>query len=230
MRRIKFFYWIIFPGFFTIFSCSKSNFSYPTGTVGISKIVYFPIISINGPRYTAVVQGSAFNDPGAAAILNGDTTAYTVTGNPGPVSTGTPGVYTLTYTSSNAQGYTASDWRIVVVIPASVASDPVVSTNDFSGVYLRVATGVTSTWTKIGTGVYTVENPGGATAGVGNIAIAVNFSGNIVSIPSQYDPNFGATISTSSETYNAAASPITYSWVFNDAPTYGSSLRTFTKQ
>ena len=229
MRSVKPLYVIIII-LCTAAGCNKSNFNYPTGSVGISKIVYFPTISINGSRYVAVAQGSTFTDPGAAAILNGDTTSYTTSGNPGPISTSTPGVYTLTYTAANAQGYTATDWRIVVVIPASVASDPIASRNDFSGVYLRAATGVTSTWTKIATGVYTVENPGGAAAGVGNIAIAVNFSGNTVTIPSQYDPNFGATISTSSETYNAAASPVTYSWVFNDAPTYGSSLRTFTKQ
>lgn len=215
---------------FLIISCNKKDdFNYPPGTVGISKIIYFPLISIKGSRFLTITQGGSFVDPGVTATLNGDTTNYTITSSPAALDPNTPGVYTLTYTAKNAQGFTASDWRMVVVVPSSVASDPIASKNDFSGTYLRAVTGVTSTWTKIATGVYIVENPGGAAAGAGNLAIVVNFSGNTVSIPSQLDPYFGGTISTSSETYNTAATPVTYSWVFN-APNYGTSLRTFTKQ
>ena len=211
-------------------SCNKKdNFNYPPGTVGISKIVYFPSVSTKGTKFFTLIQGATFTDPGVTATLNGDSTAYTTTSSPAALDPGTPGVYTLTYTAMNPQGFTASDWRMVIVVPASAASDPLASKNDFSGTYLRAATGVTSTWTKIAMGVYTVENPGGASAGVGNLAIAVNFSGNTVSVPLQLDPYFGGTVSTSNETYNAGATPVTYSWVFN-APNYGTSLRKFTKQ
>jgi hypothetical protein len=213
----------------TLASCNKSNFNSPAGTVGISKIVYFPLIQIKGDRFLTLTQGGSFTDPGASATLNGDTTSFTVSGSPGSVDPNTPGVYTLTYTAKNQQGFTATDWRMVVVVPTSVGSDPIASTNDFSGTYLRAATGVTSTWTKIATGVYMVENAGGASSGKGNLVIAVNFSGNTISIPAQADPYYGGTVSSSSETYNASATPVTYSWVFH-APNYGTSLRTFTKQ
>lgn len=213
-------------GLVIISSCNKKDdFNYTDGTVGISSIVYFPIIATKGNRIIAVTQGSTFTDPGATATLNGATTTYTTTPT---VNTATPGIYTLTYTAKNAQGFTATDWRMVVVAPTSVASDPVASTNDFSGKYLRAATGVTSTWTKIATGVYTVENAGGATSGVGLLVVAVNYSGNVISIPTQTDPYYGGTVSSSGAAYTKST-PAQYSWVFN-ASGYGTGVRTFVKQ
>lgn len=201
-------------------SCNKSSdFNYPPGTVGISKIVYFPSVSIIGERLTIIPQGASYTDPGVTSILNGQAVTPTISGTVDP---GTPGVYVITYTASNPQGFTASDWRTVVVIGSDVAG------NDFSGTYLRAATGVTSTWTKDSTGVYTVENPGGAGVGAGETVIAVNYTGSMIAIPQQISVDYGE-VSSSSETYNATALPITYSWIFH-AGGYGTSLRTFTKQ
>lgn len=202
------------------FSCNKgTDFNYPTGKVGISTIVYFPVVSIIGNRLTIIPVGSSYTDPGVTSTLNGQAVTPTITGSVDPT---TPGVYVINYTASNPQGYSASDWRTVVVIGNDVAA------NDFSGTYLRAATGVTSTWTKDSTGVYTVENPGGAGVGAGETVIAVNYTGSMISIPQQISPDFGE-VSSSSETYNATASPVTYSWIFH-AGGYGTSLRTFTKQ
>jgi surface protein with Ig-like domain len=201
-------------------SCNKgSDFNYPAGTVGISKIVYFPLVSTIGARLMIIPQGSSFTDPGVDATLNSQPVTPTITGSVDPT---TPGVYVINYSASNPQGFSASDFRTVVVIGTDVAA------NDFSGTYLRAATGVTSTWTKDSTGVYTVENPGGAGVGAGETVIVVNYSGSLISIPQQISPDFGL-VSSSSETYNATASPVTYSWIFH-AGGYGTSLRTFTKQ
>jgi Domain of unknown function (DUF5011) len=201
-------------------SCNKgSDFNYPAGTVGISKIIYFPAVSIIGNRLIIIAQGSAYTDPGVTSTLAGANVTPTITGTVDPT---TPGVYVINYSASNPQGYSASDWRTVVVIGSDVAA------NDFSGTYLRAATGVTSTWTKDSTGVYTVENPGGASVGAGETVIAVNYTGSMISIPQQISPDFGE-VSSSSETYSATASPVSYSWIFH-AGGYGTGLRTFTKQ
>jgi hypothetical protein len=181
-----------------LFSCKKDDFNYPEGTVGSSKIVYFPLISTNGEKVVAIEEGNDYTDPGATASLNGVTAEYTTSQT--ITSSTAPGVYTITYTAANEQGFTATDWRMVVVTPSSVISDPVVGANDFSGTYLRAATGVTSTWTKIGTGVYTVENPGGS-SGVGLLVVAVNYSGNTISIPEQTAPDFGGSVSSTEVTY-----------------------------
>jgi surface protein with Ig-like domain len=200
-------------------SCNKTDFNYPAGTVGISKIVYFPLVSTIGDHLVILPLGGTFTDPGANATLGSQTVKPTVTGSVDP---NTPGIYSITYTAANPQGYSASDFRTVVVIGSDVAS------NDFSGTYVRAATGETSTWTKDSTGVYTVENPGGASAGEGETVTVVNYTGSLIAIPEQVSPDFGV-VSSSSATYNATSSPVSYSWIFH-AGGYGVSLRTFTKQ
>jgi len=138
-------------------------------------------------------QGGTFSDSGATAIVNGASVQYTVTGSVDP---NTPGVYMLSYSAqSTPPGYSSSDWRTVVVIGSDV------SANDFSGTYLRSATGITSTWTKTAEGVYSVENPGGATVGVGLKVIAVNYTGTKITIPQQISPDYGQ-VSSASESYN----------------------------
>ena len=204
----------------TMLSCNKDNFNYPAGKVGISTIVYFPAIAINGDRLTIITLGQSYTDPGATATLGSSTASYTTTGS---VNVNTPGVYGITYTAVNSQGNAVSDWRTVVVIGNDVTA------NDFSGTYARTSNGVTSTWTKTGNGIYSVENPGGAGVGVGETVIAVNYTGTKITIPRQIAPAFGSEVSSSNETYTATPSPATYSWVFHNAA-YGTSLRTFVKQ
>jgi hypothetical protein len=129
----------------------------------------------------------------------------------------------VVYTATNPQGFSATDWRTVVVIGNDVAA------NDFSGTYLRAATGVTSTWTKTASGVYTVENPGGAGVGAGLQVIVVNYTGIQISIPQQESADFGGLVSSEDETYTLTPPPPQYSWIFH-ATNYGTSLRTFIKQ
>jgi hypothetical protein len=203
-----------------VLSCKKQNdFNYAPGTVGISKIVYFPSIAIKGDRLIILNEGGTYTDPGVTALLNGNSTQYSTAGS---VNTSMPGVYVLSYTAVNPQGFSASDFRTVVVIGNDVAG------NDFSGTYARTSNNVTSTWTKTSNGVYTVENPGGATSGVGDTVTVVNYSGTSgIAIPQQIAPAVGQ-VSSSNASYSLTPSP-QYSWVFN-AGGYGTSLRTFIKQ
>src|SRR5947209_5162467 len=152
-----------------ITSCNKTDFNYPEGTVGRSKIIYYPQVTTQGQQLMIINQGSTFTDPGVNATINGQPTQYTTTGS---VNTNNAGVYNLTYTAQNPEGYTASSTRTVVVVGNDVAS------NDFSGTYMRYSGGApfgqTSTWTKTGNGTYTVDNPGGAATGYGYKVTAVN--------------------------------------------------------
>ncbi len=222
MKNISFF---LFPFSFLLFlicSCNKETIVDTPTQVGISKVAYYPSITINGPKFVALTEGTAYTDPGATAMLNGDTTSYT-TSMTIDASTAS-GVYTINYTATSPDG-SNSDQRIVVVVPASVVADPVIIANDYSGTYLRAATGVTSTWTKLYTGVYTVENPGGS-SGVGLLVVATNYSTNNIQIPVQDSPFFGGVVSSSATTYDP---PGTYTWVYF-APGYGTGPRTFVKQ
>lgn len=202
-----------------LFSCNKEpDFNYPPGTVGSSKIIYFPSVQTIGERTIYLKQDDPYTDEGANAILNGAPIDYTTNIT---VNTSVPGVYDIEYSATNAEGYTATDWRTVVVIGNDVAN------NDFSGTYLRPGF-ATSTWTKTGNGIYTVENPGGATTGVGLTVVAVNYTDDQIAIPHQISADFGE-VSSADEEYNASDNPVTYYWAFF-ASGYGTQIREFIKQ
>lgn len=201
-------------------ACNKEpNFNYPDGTVGISKITYFPLLSLKGSAYIAVAKGSAYTEPGINATANGATIPFTTSGS---VNVNTPGIYSLTYTATNADGFSASIRRTVIVY----STDASAAANDLSGKYLRAATGQSATWTKLAPGVYLVDNPGGA-AGVNLQVIAINPTGFTVSIPSQISSDGNTSSSTNFNYVNG--NPPSYTLVFNN-PTYGTSVRSFVKQ
>lgn len=202
---------------FTI-SCNKDTNDYPPDTVGESRVIYFPSVATKGEKTIILKQGDSYTDEGADAILNGEPVDYTTDVT---VNTAVPGVYDITYAAQNEQGYSATDWRTVVVIGDDVKN------NDFSGTYQRPDF-ATSTWTKIGDGIYEVENPGGATTGIGLKVMAVNYTGNEIAIPHQISPDFGE-VSSSDEEYDASANPVKYFWAFY-ASGYGTQVREFDKQ
>jgi Domain of unknown function (DUF5011) len=212
------FFWILFQAA----SCNKETIVDTPYQVGISKVAYYPSIKINGAKFVSITEGKTFTDPGATAMLNGDTISYTTSLT--ITSTTPPGVYTINYTATSPDG-SNSDQRIVVVVPASVVVDPVIIAHDYSGIYLRAATGVTSVWTKLSTGVYIVENPGGS-SGVGLLVVATNYSSNNIQIPEQDSPYFGGVVSSTETTYDP---PGDYTWIYF-APGYGTGKRSFEKQ
>jgi hypothetical protein len=221
---IKFFCFLLSIALFQ--SCSKEpTYDGTDDRVGSSKVVYFPTVSIKGDRLMIIDQGTAFTDPGVTAELNGQPTQAPVSGT---VNVNTPGVYVLEYTATNPEGFTASDWRTVVVMSNSAQ----VTNNNFAGTYVR-DNGVSVFWTKKGRGVYEVDNPGGAGVGVGFLVTLVNYEGNKISIPQQlaFDPSIGGlnTVSSASEVYNASASPVTVKYAFL-AGGYGTQVRNFVKQ
>ena len=204
-----------------ILSCNKQDFNYPDGTVGISKITYFPIITVNGAAYFPVAKGTAYVDPGVTATGAGASIPVTTSGT---VNINVPGVYTLTYTAVNSDGFPATATRTVVVYSTDVTAQ----SNDFSGSYLRAATGASAIWTKIAPGVYTIFNPGGA-VGTNLTVVAINPTGYTISIPSQLAG--GATTSSASESTVPGAPGTLASYkmqILN--PGYGTSVRSFVKQ
>jgi hypothetical protein len=200
-----------------VFSCKKADFNYPEGYVGSSKITYFPELTTKGSRLTIVNQGSTYTDAGATATVKGAPATYKSTGT---VNTAVPGIYRIDYSAVNEDGFAATDFRTVVVMGSDVPAS-----RDFSGTYGRVGFSQTSTWTKIGTGVYKVKNPGGAV--LADEVTAVNYTGNLIAVPLQLT-SVGE-FSSKGGTYNLTAVPPQYSWTIVNAG-YGTAVRTFIKQ
>jgi hypothetical protein len=203
-----------------ISSCSKDPIISTADRVGISKVTYYPIITLTGNSIIAIANGTAFTDPGVKATA-GTSDVPVITS--GTVDTNTDGVYTLTYSSTNKDGFSSTAARTVVVYTTDAGAEA----NDLSGSYLRAATGELAIWTKIAPGVYTVQNPGGATVGRSLVVVAINPTGLTILIPEQKASD-GSLSSSSNESYTNS-NPPAYTWKFLN-PGYGTGLRTFVKQ
>jgi hypothetical protein len=203
-----------------ISSCSKDPIISTADEVGTSKVTYYPSITVNGDRIMAVAQGGAFTDAGAKATAGSADITVDVSGT---VNTAVADTYTITYTATNQDGFSVTDYRTVVVY----ATDPDAAAHDLSGSYLRAATGELAIWTKIAPGVYIIQNPGGAAAGEDLFVAAINHSDFTISIPTQHATD--GTVSSSSDEVYTDANPAKYEWKFLN-PNYGTQLRTFEKQ
>lgn len=202
-----------------IYSCNKDDFNYPEGYVGTSKVTTYPSVTTKGNKLTIINQGATYTDAGATVKVGEDDAEYVTKGS---VNAATPGIYILSYDASNEDGFSASDSRTVVVM--STGSD--ISGNDFSGTYNRyvdgAANGQSSTWTKIGNGIYKVKNPGGAV--LEDEITVVNYSGNNIAIPLQ-STSVGD-FSSKGGLYNPASNSFTWSIVNGG---YGTAVREFRK-
>jgi len=200
-------------------SCKKDTINNTADKVGISKVTYFPILTMSGDNIIAVEMGSAFTDPGATAKAGESDVPVTATGS---VNTSNPGVYTITYSAVNADGFSATTRRTVAVYSTSADA----ASHDLSGDYARTSNGSIASWTKIAPGVYKVFNPGGA-PGTNLTVIVFNPTGYQIFIPEQVASD-GSVTSSTNESYTNSTPP-QYSWKIVN-PGYGSGQRTFVKQ
>lgn len=130
-------------------SCKKEEIISTETQVGHSTVTYFVDLTLNGDPSMALTKGGTFTDPGATATENGKSVTVTVDGT---VDVNTAGVYVLTYSAKNKDGFSKSVSRTVVV-----ASGTEVPGTDMSGQYSGVSPLIANV-TKIGNGIYYMDN------------------------------------------------------------------------
>ena len=86
-------------------------------TEGVTRVTYYPTITLEGPTYVTIDLGSSFTDPGFTATMNDEdiSSQVEVTDN---IDSSKPGLYTVKYSFTNPDGIPASATRYVVVAPA----------------------------------------------------------------------------------------------------------------
>ncbi len=131
-------------------ACNKDPIVSNDEMVGISKITYYPNFEVTGGGNISLVVGTTFTDPGVKASAGGADIPVVTTGS---VDASTVGYYTLTYTATNKDGFSASTSRNVFVIPS--AELPGV---DLSGSYMTTGGTPNATVTKVAPGVYFTDN------------------------------------------------------------------------
>lgn len=96
-------------------------------SAGVTKITYYPVLTLNGDATMYVDKGAAFTDPGCAGEMNGEDISSQIKVS-GSVDTSKSGIYTLTYSATNADGFSASASRTVVVTDPTDAHEGVFTT------------------------------------------------------------------------------------------------------
>ena len=178
-------------------SCKKDEIHNTDTKVGISDVTVYPVLTMAGSPYVSIVQGGTYTEAGVTAKEGTSTIDVTTTGS---VNTSQPGLYVITYSATNKDGFPATVLRTVVVLSAH--ENPGV---DLSGKYDYVAGGYTSTVTKVAEGVYTTDNVWNAATIIP--IVFVSLDGLTISVPNQstgYGPIFGT------GTYNPATKRLVY--------------------
>ena len=87
-----------------------------------SRFTYYAVLEMNGDDFVKLNVGDNFNDPGCTATLNGEDVTSQVTSSSN-VNTSKPGFYSVDYMVVNADGFTATASRDVMVVdPNNFAS------------------------------------------------------------------------------------------------------------
>lgn len=94
---------------FVLGSCQKLT------TEGVTRTTYYPVLGLEGDDPYVVTLGQSYVEPGYTATLNGEdvSAGVTVSSN---VDTSAPGIYSVTYSAVNEDGFSASISRDVYVL------------------------------------------------------------------------------------------------------------------
>jgi hypothetical protein len=140
---------------FAISGCEKELTS-----EGVSKLTYYVTFELTGGTSYLSPLGTPFVDPGYKA-MEGSTDVTDKVTVEGTVDANTVGLYDLTYSATNVDGFPASETRTVIVY------DPAAPATDLSGNYLsdvsrpsppRSFTGLSVTISKVAPGVFYVSD------------------------------------------------------------------------
>jgi Domain of unknown function (DUF5011) len=213
MKNIKAIFFLPVLVLILISGCKKET----TADVSKAVKVSYPEITLNGNALVILATGTPYTDAGAK--LKDDITGAITTIQPtdNPVNTTQPGLYVVTFSAKNANGFETTASRLVAVTG-------VTGTTDRTGTYLRTATGINCYITRLAEGVYELKNPGGAGVSVDTKLIMVETALNVYSCPAQPTTDFGY-MSVVNINFNATG--VTWN-VIN--PGFGTGTRTFVKQ
>lgn len=189
-------------------------------TANVSKVFTVPVITVNGEKAISIPVGGSFTDEGAKYIgeTGEETTLQATSSN---VNTNEPGLYVVRYKKTSESGIYETEGERVVVV--SSVNNPI----DYSGIYLRPATGVNVYITKVANGLYRVQNPGGFGGAPGTNIYFAEIAPNTFVAPTQLTEEGEMEVTEINFILDAGA-PIGATWrVLND--NYGTGLRTFEK-
>lgn len=213
MKKIA--YLIAFVFTLTLISCGEDS------TAGLTHITYYAELTLEGESTLYLDKGDTFVEPGYTATMNGEdvTDQVTVTSN---VDTSTSGVYTISYSIVNDDGFYSTATRKVIVMDPN---DPIEgywdtdadSYRDYNGQTLYGASYPILIFNN-GDGTYDVEDMLGGwyyyRAGYGSsyaMAGVITIDGSTVTLESSYIPGWGDSLDSLEDgVYDAATGMLSW--------------------
>lgn len=122
-------------------------------TNDISEITYYATFDMQGDAYIILEKGTPYVEPGVTATADGNDLPVITEGS---VDSDVPAVYYISYSAVNADGYSATVTREIRIIEYGFDGTDISGTYD--GIRNNKANGGTVTITKIGPGVYEVDD------------------------------------------------------------------------
>lgn len=149
---------MVFCSALTFWSCSEDS-------QDPSKVTYYITYTMNGDEVMTVPVGGTFDDPGVVA-MEGETDVTANVKIDSNVDTNKVGVYTVTYSATNVDGFDSSISRTVAVYDPAITEDmsgtytvdPAQSNRDANGSVSNFANSFTVTLTALAPGVYEVSD------------------------------------------------------------------------
>ena len=200
-------------------------------TAGMTRITYYPELTLEGATTVFVDKGSAFVEPGYTALLNGEdvTDQVQVSSN---VNTSKSGVYSVSYSIVNEDGFASNASREVIVLDAN---DPVegayyvdpTSYRFYNGAALAYGSSFMILVINRGDGTYSVDDLLGGwycqRAGYGTDyamqGVVVFEADGTITMLDSYVPGWGDSATSLTESsWDAATGTISYNLEYTDYP------------
>jgi len=118
MKKLFLFYSLLLASTLLVFTSCNDDEDALTDT----RLTYYPQIELEGEDVMVVPLGSAFNDPGCSATLNGEDRSGDVVVS-GSVDANEVGFYDIYYSLTNEDGFSASTSRTVIVYDPNISTD-----------------------------------------------------------------------------------------------------------
>lgn len=186
-------------------------------TEGVSKVTNYPTITINGESLEVLFLGDTYTEKGAISMAGSEILATTTSGQ---VNTNAIGVYKITYSAKNSDGFSASKKRTIIVMSKSP------SAIDLSGTFFR--SGNANNVTRISDRVYKCDNATGYNVDADKITLTFyNLDDTKVYAP--YQENTSKSGISAESNVGTIISNDKWNWVIYASAVFGTAQRNFAR-
>lgn len=154
MKKILLYMFVLCAGVTALTSCKGDD------QLTDSRLTYYPVLSLNGDEVTLVPVGTTYTEEGCQATIKGEDCSSKVV-TTGSVDTNQLGLYYITYSLTNDDGFTSSASRTVIVCDPTITTDISGSYSVQEGSYRLNSKGVQTAYsgysvniTKVAPGVF----------------------------------------------------------------------------